>query len=473
MKEKPIYFVFLLVIFSTYSHAQTEPPPTAADIVSISQTGSINEKFRKNKEVSHTPTSNVYRYIRDLSSFLPKIDDMERRTKIMSWLSGSLNMGLQNFVGVYSDCFPYRTNIKDQRVKSDCQVEDLKNYVEQHSIEKALSVLRDVIDISGIGRRLKHVITPTDNIYDKEKLLSVKEHVHKIHSILKSAFEKSYSIPSITKKRRKLNQDTCDDKYISVHFCNDKLDELNNFYRPSQDIRDYKCFSDWDTTSEDNLYVGGKMKTLEGMQPQINDMERRLGIMQAIEPELTNAINQLLVASASEIDLKKGIFVRRLATGKMKKQPVMPYVNKWYLANKDKYDFKMDFSGKKGRSTLEMLNDIKVEMSCLENMIASSENHRRKLGAPRDNNGAWKWYSGDYKKVGPYNDTDWKEQGSTTIDIKDPSEIAIKMVEIHSMMPQITDMERRLGIMRSVDPLLEKIIIGLQKVVDVRGMGKK
>merc|ERR1712195_234197 len=36
----------------------------------------------------------------------------------------------------------------------------------------------------------------------------------------------------------------------------------------------------------------------------------------------------------------------------------------------------------------------------------------------------------------------------------------------------INDMERRLGIMQSVEPVLENAIKTLQKVVDVRGMGK-
>merc|ERR1712007_414355 len=50
---------------------------------------------------------------------------------------------------------------------------------------------------------------------------------------------------------------------------------------------------------------------------------------------------------------------------------------------------------------------------------------------------------------------------------------AIKMKAIEGMQPQINDMERRLGIMQSVEPVLENAIKTLQKVVDVRGMGKK
>ena len=47
------------------------------------------------------------------------------------------------------------------------------------------------------------------------------------------------------------------------------------------------------------------------------------------------------------------------------------------------------------------------------------------------------------------------------------------MKAIEGMQPQINDMERRLGIMQSVEPVLENAIKTLQKVVDIRGMGKK
>merc|ERR1711981_103494 len=52
-------------------------------------------------------------------------------------------------------------------------------------------------------------------------------------------------------------------------------------------------------------------------------------------------------------------------------------------------------------------------------------------------------------------------------------EVARKMKAIEGMQPQINDMERRLGITQSVEPVLENAIKTLQKVVDVRGMGKK
>ncbi len=52
-------------------------------------------------------------------------------------------------------------------------------------------------------------------------------------------------------------------------------------------------------------------------------------------------------------------------------------------------------------------------------------------------------------------------------------EVGRKMKAIEGMQPQINDMERRLGIMQSVEPVLENAIKTLQKVVDVRGMGKK
>merc|ERR1719378_1800037 len=46
--------------------------------------------------------------------------------------------------------------------------------------------------------------------------------------------------------------------------------------------------------------VARKMKAIEGMQPQINDMDRRLGIMQSVEPVLENASRPSKRSSMSE-----------------------------------------------------------------------------------------------------------------------------------------------------------------------------
>merc|ERR1712107_500704 len=47
--------------------------------------------------------------------------------------------------------------------------------------------------------------------------------------------------------------------------------------------------------------VARKMKAIEGMQPQINDMERRLGIMQSVEPVLENPSRPSRRSSMSEV----------------------------------------------------------------------------------------------------------------------------------------------------------------------------
>ena len=66
------------------------------------------------------------------------------------------------------------------------------------------------------------------------------------------------------------------------------------------------------------------------------------------------------------------------------------------------------------------------------------------------------------------------DDGQEMFDYNDQNvEVARKMKAIEGMQPQINDMERRLGIMQSVEPVLENAIKTLQKVVDVRGMGKK
>merc|ERR1711916_216399 len=46
--------------------------------------------------------------------------------------------------------------------------------------------------------------------------------------------------------------------------------------------------------------VARKMKAIEGMQPQINDMERRLGIMQSVEPVLEKPSRPSKRSSMSE-----------------------------------------------------------------------------------------------------------------------------------------------------------------------------
>ena len=49
------------------------------------------------------------------------------------------------------------------------------------------------------------------------------------------------------------------------------------------------------TNGEPLVEIARKMKAIEGMQPQINDMERRLGMMQSVEPVPENAINTQLI----------------------------------------------------------------------------------------------------------------------------------------------------------------------------------
>lgn len=49
-------------------------------------------------------------------------------------------------------------------------------------------------------------------------------------------------------------------------------------------------------------------------------------------------------------------------------------------------------------------------------------------------------------------------------------EVAKKLKVIQSFQPQIQDMERRMAILKQVEPILESAIKILTKVIDVRGM---
>ena len=47
------------------------------------------------------------------------------------------------------------------------------------------------------------------------------------------------------------------------------------------------------------------------------------------------------------------------------------------------------------------------------------------------------------------------------------------MKELEELQPMINDIERRLGIMQSVEPVLEKALESIDDIRDVEGMGKR
>jgi len=176
------------------------------------------------------------------------------------------------------------------------------------------------------------------------------------------------------------------------------------------------------------------------MQPQINDMERRLGIMQSVEPVLENGIKTL----------QKVVDVRGMGRRLSENVPAMTFVKKWSLESSKHWPKEFSWDGEKfpeHRTPLQRVSDMHVMVDYI------TEN----LKNPKINGSPPMLRS--------------KPNPLKTSDDEPLVEVARKMKAIEGMQPQINDMERRLAIMQSVEPVLENAIKTLQKVVDVRGMG--
>ena len=279
--------------------------------------------------------------------------------------------------------------------------------------------LQKVVDVRGMGRRLLW-----DDISDlspeQEYVLgSMQEHVNEIHQNLK-ILQSIPDVPIFESSRRRL-------PFIYV------VDEGTK-------QRALDCINGKDDGAP-LVEVARKMKAIEGMQPQINDIERRLGIMQSAEPVLENAIKTL----QKVVDVR-GMGHRRLSEN----DPVMTTVKKWSLESSKHWPKEFSWDGEKfpeHRTPLQRVSDMHVMVDYIT----------EKLKNPTIN-GSPSMLRSKPKLL---------KDGQPLV------EVARKMKAIEGMQPQINDLERRLAIMQSVEPVLENAIKTLQKVVDVRGMGKK
>ena len=282
-------------------------------------------------------------------------------------------------------------------------------------LENAIITLQKVVDVRGMGRRLLW-----DDISDlspeQEYVLgSMQEHVNEIHQNLK-ILQSIPDVPIFESSRRRL-ADFVPEKKAALAIVT-------------------KCLDDGQPLVE----VARKMKAIEGMQPQINDIERRLGIMQSVEPDLENAIKTL----QKVVDVRGMGKKRRLSEN----DPAMTTVKKWSLESSKHWPKEFSWDGEKfpeHRTPLQRVSDMHVMVDYIT----------EKLKNPTIN-GSPSMLRSKPKLL---------KDGQPLV------EVARKMKAIEGMQPQINDLERRLGIMQSVEPVLENAIKTLQKVVDIRGMG--
>jgi len=210
-----------------------------------------------------------------------------------------------------------------------------------------------------------------------------------------------------------------------------------------------KMFKSFDTGTP-LVEVARKMKAIEGMQPQINDLERRIGIMQSVDgpvvertvkyidreinaPPVTGTTNYVKEDFPNETQVYQKPQNRRL-------QPLIEVARK--------------FKAIEGMQP--QINDMERRIRVMQYVEPVLDDAIKLLQKTVNVGGM-----GRRRRLKRLDD------GQPLV------EVARKMKAIEGMQPQINDMERRLGYMRAAEPVLVDAIKSLQIAVDVRGMGKK
>ena len=197
--------------------------------------------------------------------------------------------------------------------------------------------------------------------------------------------------------------------------------------------------------------VARKMKAIEGMQPQINDMERRIGIMQSVD-------GPVVERTVKYIDRE------------INAPPVTGTTN--YV--KEDFPNEDQVYQKPQNRRLQPLVEVARKFKAIEGMQPQIWDMERRIRVMQYVEPVLESAIKTLQKVVDVRGMGNKRRRLKRLDDGQPLvEVARKMKAIEGMQTQINDMERRLGYLRAAEPVLEDAIKSLQKVVDVRGMGKK
>ena len=199
--------------------------------------------------------------------------------------------------------------------------------------------------------------------------------------------------------------------------------------------------------------VARKMKAIEGMQPQINDMERRIGIMQSVD-------GPVVERTVKYIDREINAPPVTGTTNYVKED----FPNETHVYRQPPQPT---------RRRLQPLVEVARKFKAIEGMQPQIYDIERRISVMQyvepvlDDAIALLKKTVNVGRMGRRRRLDRLDDGQPLV------EVARKMKAIEYMQPQINDMERRLGYMRAAEPVLEDAIKSLQIAVDVRGMGKK
>ena len=197
--------------------------------------------------------------------------------------------------------------------------------------------------------------------------------------------------------------------------------------------------------------VARKMKAIEGMQPQINDMERRIRLMQAVD-------GPVVERTVKYIDRE------------INAPPVTGTTN--YVKEDFPNETKVDKQKNPARR-LQPLVEVARKFKAIEGMQPQIWDMERRIRVMQYVEPVLDDAITLLKKTVNVGGMGRRRRLKRLDDGQPLVEVARKMKAIEGMQPQINDMERRIGYLHAAEPVLEDAIKSLQQVVDVRGMGHR
>ena len=245
------------------------------------------------------------------------------------------------------------------------------------------------------------------------------------------------------------------------------------------------------------IEVARKMKAIEGMQPQINDMERRMGIMQSIELTLALSIHELCKIVGSTDQKKSEVFEWSDLGGQLKQNnrynpcggdecceaelELRAIQNSPFEKDKEKQKTIKHFQHVMELSVKDLAEAAGNDGFCVEgnwcktfehDLSHPSEYGYRPSRRLKHSHRSKKLHSNPKSTLEDSTKAKYvlTDAGTTKYVLTDAG---TKMDAIHDMRKNVAKIEQQVARMSVLEPTLENIIKTLQKVVDVRGMGRR
>jgi len=485
------------------------------------------------------PLVEVARKMKAIENMQPQINDMDRRTAVipelnreLSWIGMTLEKGIDvRGMGKKRRRLSEDENMNEPSPSANI-MEDVGKYIKDaekeihgiygknlratsaataaaaaiKNIQKALTAkilkrLDDGQPLVEVYRKMKAIEGMQPQINDMERRLSIIQSVEPVLDNANRHLKTLTDVSGMGKKRRRLSGDELEMAFSSF------IEE-----EKEQEQRKGNYETRWQATKE-LAAIPQKMKAITGMQPQINDMERRLGIMNSTGPVLDDAIGKLEeIVDERRFGIVQGVEpVFGEAIDHLEKIVVGQNVKDVSGIGKRRRleDISDDLDDLDKNMIVVLVNPIVDSLKVLYNRILSqhpvdidSSSETNDVSPVKD--GIDEYYFGASPPHGHKDVSATIQNGEhgekeniafckkpksgveNTVYSEDDVNIIVhggsalqrafvgkRMRHISRLQQKVKNMERRLGILQSVEPILEIVIKHLQKIVDVRGMGRR